>query len=411
MNYCQELYLLTTCWGMLAITLNKHLRDLDLTQNLVSSLHTYIMISYCIYLFTTSASLSPSASLVTISYFLYDSLFIIFAARQYAVFLIHHIICIYIGLYTFNIIPNSAIVPYFFYIELSNIFLNAYTYTKYNDTYKQLHSQLRPLMILSYTPLRTIVLTKTSYNMLYMRYNCSLASEVAIKMTVVALYAMSLWFSRNLIKQFSKIRFDERSFPCLVYYFKFLLDFALCLHVIPRIESNVLRFNLQLFTVLNLLCIVCSWLYNLNWYKGIYERLDFLAINLKITTTGLCYSLVISNCTSITNTTRVHFIFLYAWILYTLIKNKQLDIHDHKTYYGCVYAVNFLCSIYNLISYIATHEIMCIIFYVGAGYVWYKRISYPNEFFNSTGWMHVGVTLGDIAYYFALTNKALGQAI
>jgi hypothetical protein len=359
----------------------------------------------------------------SISYFAFDTLFIVSHDWSQWMYIPHHIVAILIGYFTpFFSHDVERLMDYIFYIEMSNICLTLWDLSKRNrKTMLTIYEVLTPFFALSYVPLRLVHLTVATYRLFvsFHSYQWILGSCLAF------ILAMSYYFSKKLIATlyYKTIKYeyksithptftdrlykllknpDDRWWPIITYIVKWYLTIHYLVHVIPH-ANNVLQ--LVIMSVVDFGNMLISFSYYLYEYQPLTEKLNFLSINYKIIINTLMYFWVHRNHGSylvwdIAVIASIGVVLLST--IHTFVsKGTQLMLTARsKTF--VLYAIPFILCIAPVFVHNIFHEhsvkpYISMAIYGGA--IW--ALNMPEAFIktrylNSLGWMHACIIIGDV---------------
>lgn len=179
----------------------------SITNAITSITNNYVLAShmtaslFCLYIISIGIQVKLSNTLHYIvpatiehvyGFYLCDMYFILRCMPQFAAYIPHHIGSMYIGYAALQRKIDWVLVAnMFFCIEISNIFVNAYSYSK-NKT-------LLFLTGLTYIPLRTVVLWY--YLVLLINDNYTKTNDFILYMLYPALGGMSGWYSLKIARR------------------------------------------------------------------------------------------------------------------------------------------------------------------------------------------------------------------
>lgn len=214
--------------------------------------------------------------IMCMSYFLYDTLIIIFSDLSQWQFIIHHVIALCVGYGISNSIFDAhASSNYLAYIELSNIVMGLW------DSLKQskdgvighaLYEIVTPLHCLTYVPLRTIVITKTTYDMILSIKKYHVFFTTMLLLVLALSYYFSIKMVKIYVRKVRSYKFDVNVFVDKFYDFYVNTPLVMCSvgHVVvsqimfwnvipylPDVLSQFVAFNLvSLLLLYRFFCIV-----------------------------------------------------------------------------------------------------------------------------------------------------------
>lgn len=136
-----------------------------------------------------------------INYYGFDSLYIIAVDRQSLPFILHHICAIYMAYQVLQGNVGDSAIMYFYCIEMSNVFINAYGYLRRIKL--PVPNGLLIATAATYVPMRTIALTWTTY--LVVRDNLAYKNDMYLNAVYSILLLMSYWYSYVLVKRVRRI--------------------------------------------------------------------------------------------------------------------------------------------------------------------------------------------------------------
>lgn len=399
-------------WSSLACGINGFTGSWLKTQYIVSFLHT-LMIAY-------SGFASPEYYLTylsaSVNYFIIDSLFILGDIQHQWYYWFHHGIAIFVGMCGDAGYISPILIPYMHIIELSNVFLSAWDYTKRNRELIGWHQMLTPMFAWTYIPLRSLVLPYFTYQMIAEAVRMA-PWTIALPLVVayVAIQAMSWWFSKKLygIARYklsgrsgnaiqSRVaqlfaQPDDRWWPVVSYIGKLYLDLWLVLAVLPHHPSS---HWMKLVLWMDLVHIGISWTFNVYNFEPWIERWDALSIHTKIVVNGF-YAFGMGgrphHALNMFNIGLLGRAIDFLWSPRT----QHIPISESKLTYSMSYGIHFLISSYAVMLYTpAPYGAISVASYAVGALLWIARIPerwWPHTVWSSLGWLHVCVIVGDMA--------------
>lgn len=352
---------------------------------------------------------------LSITYFIVDSILIIFIdfKVQY-LYLIHHIIAIFMGLMMYHkIIPLNVAATYMFTIEFSNIAISAWDLVKrirksqifqVEDScimYK-LQNILTPILMFTYVPARTIILTCSSIVLLYSLNT----SNNYLKASILCCSGLILYMSYKFAIKVYGIGYKNISqnypglltFTSLTYVFKAYISLAWFMLVLPSSYKYAAAPMGIMVLFVDFINIIISLIYSSDFRPGIFiSILDYISICIKIVINGI----YIYTRAYLDNNILYEDKLLWKYAIYINIFILLVNIYTSRNIYKAFENRNPMPYILHyFISAIVPVFLMplgkapytAIISYFIGGIVWTK---YKSKY--SVGLMHIFITIADVA--------------
>jgi len=343
---------------------------------------------------------------LSVTYFIVDSILIIAVDyKNQKMYLIHHVIAIFMGMVMYHrIIPLRETAFYMFTIEFSNIAISGWDlvkrarrvqFIKLEEPYMlhKLQNILTPILMATYVPGRTIMLTFASINLLYGLNTQNLYLKMAIWFSTGLILFMSYKFAikvygigcKNIMQSYPGLL----TFTSLTYVFKAYVSLSWFMLVLPGSSGMMLLF-------VDFIHIMISLCYSSSFKPGVYiSALDYISVCVKIVCNGLY---IYVNAFKYTNqrdiwtyATYVNFIIL----LYNIIITSKYAHISFEKRNPAPYLVHYFISAIVPIFFIpfGYAPYVAVLSYFMGGFVWtvYTRSKL------SVGWMHIFITIGDLA--------------
>ena len=406
-----------------------------------ASIFTYYVVLTGIYgrYTNTLHELIPAIAYNTISFYSYDILYILaFDPKSYT-FILHHIGASWIAYSVLQKkIDLDVVTNYFFYIELSNVFINFYSYTSQRPKFRTLSNLLGLLTSITYIPLRTIGLMMTTWYMLLDNY--AKTNDVTLHVLYVSLVPLSFLYSIKLARRTWRriiaydqtqdrhspsscqllvrntydllVRCDERFWPVITFLVKAYVTWYYFFHRFPFLPK-VYHIYTTLIVMADYIQITISWLFNIHGLSVRYEYYDFVFINVKMMVNGVfgIYPYIQQNpsksCSTLTLMQCVHPILVLA-----IAKSGMYPTASMRTS-GILLSTNFLLSIIPFAwMYNDTLALWTAAAYSFGGAIWYMQFpenyitTRTTKWLNSVGWMHVMTIIGDCLFFESVIKHA-----
>jgi hypothetical protein len=245
---------------------------------------------------------------LSVTYFIVDSILIIVVDyKTQKLYLIHHALAIFMGFAMYHrVIPLRETAYYMFTIEFSNIAISGWDLVKrarkaqlvkLEEPYilHQLQNILTPILMATYVPARTIMLTCASLSLLYNLNTENLYLKMAIWLSTGFILFMSYKFSikvygigyKNIMQNYPGLL----TFTSLTYVFKAYVSLAWFMLVLPVASLASLAYSIELGFMLlfvDFIHIIISLVYSSSYKPGIFiSALDFAAVCIKMVVNGL----------------------------------------------------------------------------------------------------------------------------
>ena len=361
----------------------------------------------------------------TLAFFLFDTFFILLKDRSQRMYIPHHILSIAMCLAVEgNAFDDLSVLNLIFYAEASNVFLSLWEISRKNKLIplmNRLYDLTTPFFAITYLPIRTIVLPVSAYFVL----SRVKSFHGPIWFSVLFVLILSLWYSTKVwkilvykVQQYKICNEEKPSFidriymtlkspnykwwPIGTYIFKVYLNIYYLYHVIPGF-SNVLP--ALIIIAIDFVHIFISFLYNIYDHAAIYEKLDYLSINYKICVSGLALYIQAADPSLVFWKYCIMATFITLFISTLSVMNKRkvpFDLMENKAAGTIFYSLPFVLTTFPIMY---RHPFEIINFYTSfsmyiIGFVlWIFRVPEvfcPKTLFNSVGWLHVFVILGDV---------------
>lgn len=332
-------------------------------------------------------------------YFLTDALYILlFDLKKQGMYLIHHAIAI--GLYASSLtggIDVSIMLNFLWCVESSNMFISMWYWSKlYN---RSLYATLTPLFGVTYIPLRGIALPFLTYSAI-----ASVKQNAALNITMLLmLQAMSsifawqltqiLWAKRHTATSLTvnfyrliKIS-DPYWFAMVVYYAKLLYNMAFLNFELKHVHPAH-ALGTAAFLTVDTIHLAISLLYYASDCSMTMERLDFMAIILKIIVNGMVVQ------------RDINALSILIFCVYCVLSASSTFQHALLTRQSRFWFLMlcFLSATHPGFAEFHKHA-HYILGYALASVVWVLHIPEAlcrhASVFNSLGWMHVLIWLSD----------------
>jgi hypothetical protein len=337
----------------------------------------------------------------TTVYFIVDSIFCALI-KSHRVYLPHHIgslvLCYATYIKTLDSLSMTLLVHL---AELSNIMLPAYDLTKryYKNTWMEKNCCIMTLY--TYVPIRAFIMPGVVYQ-IFAGTECGL-----LRMLLSGLQLMSWWFSAKLYSraEYNYLKYtDTDSITHMLYKRIFCYDHNWFPFITDLIHLNAALIGLIFYChtiqtwfaiVISMVCCCVSCVYYILDMGPAIERLDFSAVNIKITTIGCLLYARIGCFYSMYN---IFNIILVACRIGTMHYYKLESKHTRRLH----------CAVSVVNSFIALRPLICIgdsraayVYAVGA-FLWVNYLpcyqrgdSLGWKLFNSYGVLHVIVMVAD----------------
>lgn len=365
---------------------------------------------------------------LSVSYFIVDSILILVVDyKTQKLYLIHHILAIFMGMMMYcGVIPLRETVYYMFTIEFSNIAISAWDLVKrarkaqlikLEEPYilHQLQNILTPILMATYVPARTIILTCASCALLYNLNTENLYLKTAIWLSTVLISFMSYKFAVKVYgigcKNIMQNNPGLLTFTSLTYVFKAYVSLAWFMLVLPE---STRAYGIELGCMLlfvDFIHIIISLAYSSSYKPGIFiSALDFAAICVKIVMNGEYIYIRAFIDGNIWNVLVLRNIWDFATYANSLILLFSIVIGSRKAYIAFEkrdirhYLIHYFISAIIPLFFMpfGTAPYIAILSYFAGGFIWavYPKSNAALRVFaksNTVGWMHICATIGDLA--------------
>ena len=355
---------------------------------------------------------------LSVSYFIVDTFLIILVDyKTQKLYLIHHALAIFMGMMMHcGVIPLRETVYYMFTIEFSNIGISSWDLVKrarkaqllkLEEPYilHQLQNILTPILMGTYIPARTIMLTCASMNLLYNLNTDNLYLKSGIWFSTGLILFMSYKFAikvfgigcKNIMQNCPGLL----TFTSLTYVFKAYVSLAWFMLVLP---GSTRAYGIELGFVLlfvDFVHIIISLAYSSSYKPSIFiSALDFAAVCIKIVMNGEYIYIRAFIDGNIWNLLVLRNIWSFAIYANMLIVLFSIIITSKKTYLAFEkrdirqYLIHYFISAIIPLFFMpfGTAPYLAILWYFAGGFIW---TFYPKS--NTVGWMHICMTIGDLA--------------
>lgn len=399
-------------------------RDSILSSYITATAFTFLVIVHGLHGFYTNsmhdANHIDTMQEYVIAFYLYDSIYILLFARQWLSFVAHHLAAIWITYRNIcGTVDTDALVNYVFFIEISNMFINMYSYYQYKKRYDTSRSLLIGV-VLTYVPLRTVGMAITTYYMMVDNFYKN--NELVLTFLYLALLCMSFMYSVKFMKRLralshdsstsyanvaARLMFkpDERTFPVVVLIAKMYVNMYLLAVDVPLLP--ICRWPMVCMSCVDVLKIFSSWVFNITNFDATTEIIDYLMIHLKITTASVLslYYYSFEESMMINDVVRVSMYMQYgalSAVVYNIARHKIRPSNNKKCCTRLL-LINYIASITpqlvlsknNYVWYALLNQVLGAI-------VWYLGIPESKmtsvRIMNSVGWVHLFVLFGDWYY-------------
>jgi hypothetical protein len=359
-----------------------------------------------------------------VSFFVFDTLFIILKDWSQWPYLPHHIASILMGFFLSLFTENPyTLLDYIFYVELSNICLTVWELGKRNKkTMQNIYDFLTPFFTITYVPLRVLYLPYLTYRV----YDSLNSYKLLFGTGLSLILGMSLYFSRRVVETlyYKTIKYEYTSvtsptftdriykvlktpdfkwWPILTYICKCHITLHYIIHIIPS-GGNILPLLLLTFT--DVLHIFISFTYYIYDCTIFYEKLDFLSINIKIVVNTFIYFWVhrLHTPNSVWDIAVIINILFLILSCYTTFAKHKVEFLNLRVMTLLLYTPIFILGVGPIILHNFSHEecvftYSSILAYALGGLVWMIRLPeafIPTKYLNSLGWMHIFIIFGDL---------------
>jgi hypothetical protein len=399
-----------------------------IAQHALSVAHTWLQMSFCItYVYRAwiglddgfvENTLADWGIGLSISYFVVDAILILLIdlKNQWS-FLIHHAFALFIGTCMSRRISSlSATTHYMFVIEMSNAFISVWDLLKRHHR-GAVYDAITPVFALTYVPFRTVGLTIVTINFIgslnllsgspqELHQNTQLTYELWASVLFVLMISWN--FSRKIAS--IGLRSARANFPgiltfeSLTYVFKAYVNLVWFVWILPysdRPWSIPLGFAVLLIDAIHIAASLYYWIHENSHRPVSYYSTasDFHAICLKIVANGIYIYLRAYLDGNGANKMWSYFVAINVGILIQ-------DVYDsfiHRMHvYECFerrdpqpflkhYILSAAVPLIMMPTGTAPYTAVAIYFIGGA--IWYM---FPKNR-ASVGWMHLCVTVGDVA--------------
>ena len=317
---------------------------------------------------------------IAISYFISDTVYIITRQKtEYYGYILHHVLASYI--LGSGLVETESLWRCLFAFEFSNLFLNIWSLTNKLKTYPRLNHILFPLTLCTYVPTRLALpmITYTTFADSWANgyYTICFSHSVLIAMS----YFYSFVLLKIALRKLPNYGLDGVKFwSMFTYVFKLYTAFYYA-----RVH------NLTIYGIVDVFHIIASWLYNMSDYSDTYQKLDILAIHLKMVSTNITSSAFIGP--------NVYTLFANFLILAYLVKNyRSINLNKNRNFHLALYTLNCLVSSYN--PAVKLDTLVFFLVFIMGGMMWALRI--PERFidtsFTSLPIMHICNIISEVLF-------------